>query len=218
MFCKRLQCDEIWSFRGMKQKNIPADREDEKGIGDVWTWTAIAATKLVPCWPVGARDGRHAAHFISDLASRLSHRVQLTTDGLSSYIQAVEGAFGGGIDYAMLIKLYGKVPGNDAEARYSPGECIGTEKRPIVGHPDAAHISTSFSERKNLTMRMRMRRFTRPTNASSKKIENLEASVAQHFMHYNFVRRHQTLRVSPAMAAGVDRHLWSIEELVGLID
>lgn len=217
--CKRLQCDEIWSFIGMKEKNVPDERKGERGVGDVWTWTALCAdTKIVPSWLVGARDAMHAAHFIADLASRLTHRVQLTTDGHKPYLEAVEEAFGGEIDYAMLIKLYGPVPGNAAETRYSPGECTGTEKRVIVGHPDEAHISTSYAERQNLTMRMRMRRFTRLTNAFSKKIENHEAAVALHFMHYNFVRRHQTLRITPAMAAGVGHHLWSLEELVGLLD
>jgi IS1 family transposase len=217
--CKRLQCDEIWSFVQMKEKQVPAARKGERGIGDVWTWTAICAeTKIVPCWLVGARDAMHACHFIADLASRLANRVQLTTDGHKPYLEAVEGAFGGEIDYAMLIKLYGNSPGNTAEVRYSPGECIGTEKRTIVGQPDEHHISTSFAERQNLTMRMRMRRFTRLTNAFSKKMENLEAAVALHYMHYNFARRHQTLRMTPAQAAGVDRHLWSIEEIVELID
>lgn len=217
--CKRLQCDEIWSFCYCKQKNVAPEREGILGFGDVWTWTAICAeTKLVPSWLVGARDAMHAAHFIADLASRLSHRVQLTTDGHKPYLEAVEAAFGGEIDYAMLIKLYGNVPGNTSEARYSPGDCIGAEKRVIVGHPDQDHISTSYSERQNLTMRMRMRRFTRLTNAFSKKLANLEAAVALHYMHYNFARRHQTLRVTPAQAAGVDRHLWSIEDIVNLID
>ena len=217
--CKRIECDEIWSFCYSKQKNVPPEKQGQFGYGDVWTWTAIdAQTKLVPSWLVGARDAMHASHFIADLAGRLAHRVQLTTDGLKLYLEAVEGAFGGDIDYAMLVKQYGNVPGNTAEARYSPGECTGAKKETIVGNPDADRISTSFVERQNLTMRMRMRRFTRLTNAFSKKLANLEAAVALHYMHYNFVRRHQTLRVTPAMAAGVDRHLWSIEEIVGLID
>ncbi len=204
--CRRIQCDEIWNFCYAKQKNVPPDKAGQLGYGDVWTWVAIDAdTKLVPSYLVGSRDGMHAAHFIADLASRLAHRVQLTTDDHKPYLEAVEGAFGGEIDYAMLIKLYGNVPGNTAESRYSPGECTGIEKRPIVGHPDADQISTSFVERQNLTMRMRMRRFTRLTNAFSKKLANLEAAVSLHFMHYNFVRRHQTLRVTPAMAAGVTR-------------
>lgn len=217
--CKRVQCDEIWSFCGMKEKNVPAERKGERGVGDVWTWVAICAeTKIVPCWLIGARDAMHASHFIADLAGRLANRVQLTADGHRPYLEAVEGAFGGEIDYAMLIKLYGSATGNTAEIRYSPGECVGTEKRTIVGHPDADHVSTSFAERQNLTMRMRMRRFTRLTNAFSKKIENLEAAVALHYMHYNFVRRRQTLRVTPAMAAGIERRMWSIEDIIGLID
>jgi IS1 family transposase len=217
--CKRLQCDEISSFCYCKQKNVSPAHEGILGFGDVWTWTAICTeTKLVPSWLVGSRDGMHASYFIADLASRLTHRVQLTTDGHKPYLEAVEGAFGGDIDYAMLIKLYGNVPGNTSEARYSSGECVGIEKRIIVGDPDKAHIASSYAERQNLTMRMRMRRFTRLTNAFSKKIENLEGAVALHYMHYNFARRHQTLRVTPAQAAGVDRHLWSIEEIVGLID
>ncbi len=217
--CKRVQCDEIWSFVGMKEKNVPAERKGQKGVGDVWTWTAICAdTKLVPSFLVGARDTAHATAFIADLASRLAHRVQLTTDGHKPYLEAVEAGFGGEIDYAMLIKLYGNEGGRGPEVRYSPGECTGIEKRPITGSPDEAQISTSYVERQNLTMRMRMRRFTRLTNAFSKKIENLEHAVALHYMHYNFVRRHQTLRVTPAMAAKVADHLWSLEELVSLID
>jgi len=216
--CKRIECDEIWSFCYAKQKNVPPEKQGQLGYGDVWTWTAIdAETKLVPCWLVGARDAMHASHFIADLASRLAHRVQLTTDGLRLYLEAVEGAFGGDIDYAMLVKQYGNAPGNTAEARYSPGECTGIKKEPIVGNPDADRISTSFVERQNLTMRMRMRRFTRLTNAFSKKLANLEAAVALHYMHYNFVRRHQTLRVTPAMAAKVTNKLWSIEDVVALI-
>ena len=216
---QRIQCDEIWSFIGMKDKQVQEVRKGERGVGDVWTWVAIEAeTKLVISYLVGARDGIHATHFIADVAARLANRVQLTTDGHKPYLEAVEDAFGGEIDYAMLIKLYGNTPGNTAEVRYSPGDCIGTEKRTIVGNPDSAHISTSFAERQNLTMRMRMRRFTRLTNAFSKKIENHEHAVSLHFMHYNFVRRHQTLRVTPAMAAGLTRKLRSIEDIVALID
>lgn len=217
--CKRLQCDEIWSFIGMKEKNVPAERKGQRGFGDVWTWMAICAEiKIVPCWLVGARDGEHATAFIIDLANRLSNRVQLTTDGHKPYLEAVEAGFGGDIDYAMLVKLYGSAAGNTAEVRYSPGECVGCEKRTVTGSPDPAHSSTSFVERQNLTMRMRMRRFARLTNGFSKKIENHEHMIALHYMHYNFVRRHQTLRMSPAMAAGVDGHLWSLEEVVGLIE
>jgi IS1 family transposase len=217
--CRKIQCDEIWNFCCMKQKNVPPDKQGILGYGDVWTWVAIDAdTKVVPSFLVGSRDTMHASHFIADLASRLTHRVQLTTDGHKPYLEAVEGAFGGEIDYAMLVKLYGNETGNTAEARYSPGECTGTRKEIISGSPDPKKISTSFSERQNLTMRMRMRRFTRLTNAFSKKLANLEAAVAIHFLHYNFVRRHQTLRVTPAMAAGVTRKLMSLEDIVALID
>lgn len=215
--CQRLECDEIWSYCQMKQKNIPDERKDEWGIGDVWTWTAIdAETKLVPCWLVGARDAVFAVEFMKDLASRLAHRVQLTTDGHRAYLYAVDQAFGTMIDYAMLIKVYGKEkvePG-----RYSPPECIGCESKKITGNPDPDYISTSYAERQNLTMRMRMRRFTRLTNAFSKKIENLEHAVALYFMNYNFMRIHKTLRVTPAMKSKVTDHLWSFEDLVGLID
>jgi IS1 family transposase len=216
--CRRIQCDEIWSFCGMKQANVPDERKGERGVGDVWTWTAICAdTKIVPCWLVGAGDGMHAAHFIADLASRLTCGVQLTTDGHKPCLEAVEGAFGGEIDYAMLIKLYGKVSGSDSESRHSPGECIGARKTTIVGDPDYNHVSTSYAERQNLTLRMRMRRLTRLTTAFSKKIENLEAAVALHYMHYNFVCIHKSLRVTPPMAAGVTKRLWSIEDMVGTV-
>jgi IS1 family transposase len=216
---KRVQCDEIWSFVGMKEKQVPEARKGQKGVGDVWTWVAMDAdSKLVISYLVGARDGEHACVFISDVACRLANRVQLTTDGHKPYLEAVEGAFGGEIDYAMLVKLYGSVPGNTSEARYSPGECVGADKRVIVGNPDEAFISTSFAERQNLTMRMRMRRFTRLTNAFSKKIENHEHAIAIYTLHYNFVRRHQTLRMTPAMAAGLTRRLWFIEDMVALLD
>lgn len=215
--CKRLQCDEIWGFVGMKEKNVPAEKKGVPGHGDIWVWMAIdAETKLVPSWLVGARDGMHASHFIADVAGRLAHRVQLTTDGHKPYLEAVEGGFGGAIDYAMLIKLYGSQPGD--EIRYSPAECIGTKRQVISGEPDPKHVSTSYVERQNLTMRMRMRRFTRLTNAFSKKLANLEYAVALHYMHYNFVRRHMSLRISPAMAAGVTKKLWSIEDVIALID
>lgn len=216
---RRVQCDEIWSFVAMKQKNVPEEKQGQKGLGDVWTWVALDAdTKLIISHLVGARDAMHAAHFIADVASRLANRVQMTTDGLKVYLEAVEGAFGGDIDYAMLVKQYGNVPGNTAEARYSPGECTGTRKEVITGDPETKHISTSFIERQNLTMRMRMRRFTRLTNAFSKKLENHEHAIAIYTIHYNYIRRHQTLRVTPAMAAGLSRKLWSIEDLVALID
>lgn len=216
---KRVQCDEIWSFVGMKEKNVPTERKGEAGVGDVWTWTAIDAdTKLLISFLVGARDAMHASHFVADVASRLANRVQLTTDGHRPYLEAIEGAFGGDIDYAMLIKLYGNEGGHGPEVRYSPGECTGFIKKPIVGSPDESYISTSYVERANLTMRMRMRRFTRLTNGFSKKLANHEHAVAIYAMHYNYVRRHQTLRVTPAMAAGLTEKLWSIEDVVALID
>jgi IS1 family transposase len=215
--CRRIQCDEIWSFCYAKQKNVPEDYRGQPGYGDVWTWTAICAdTKLVPSWLVGERTTRDAIAFMEDVASRLAHRVQLTTDGHRPYLEAVEDAFGGEIDYAMLIKLYGQDPEN--ERRYSPAHCIGTETRTVVGLPDPEHISTSYVERQNLTMRMGMRRFTRLTNAFSKKLQNLEAAVALHFMHYNFVRVHQTLKTTPAVAAGVADHEWRMAEIVALLD
>ncbi len=215
--CLRLQCDEIWSFCCAKEKNVAPELHGQFGYGDVWTWTAIDAdTKLVPCWHVGKRSGQDAAAFVDDLASRLANRVQLTTDGYKVYLNAIEDAFGGEIDYAMLMKIYGSDP--EAEKRYSPAKCIGTETQIIAGDPDPLHISTSYAERQNLTMRMGMRRFTRLTNAFSKKVENLMHAVSLHFMHYNFARVHTTLRQTPAMAAGIADHRWSIEEIVGLLD
>lgn len=214
---KRIQCDEIWSFCYAKEKNVPEEKRGEFGYGDVWTWIAIDAdTKLVPSFMVGTRGAYTAKKFMDDLASRLANRVQLTTDGHRAYLEAVEGAFGNDIDYAMLIKLYG----NDAEpeTRYSPAECIGTERVRITGRPNPKHISTSFVERQNLTMRMQMRRFTRLTNAFSKKVENHMWALALHYMHYNFCRIHKTLRVTPAMEAGIADHAWDIVELAGLID
>jgi IS1 family transposase len=214
--CKRIQCDEIWSFVGAKEKNTSAEKK-EHGWGDVWTWVAIDAdTKLVPSFMVGSRGARTAKSFMDDLAGRLANRVQLTTDGHRVYLRAVEDSFGSEIDYAMLIKIYG----NDsvADTRYSPAECIGTQTVGITGHPDPKHISTSFVERQNLTMRMKMRRFTRLTNAFSKKAENHMWAIALHYMHYNFCRIHQTLRVTPAMAAGVTDHVWDISEIAALLD
>lgn len=219
---RSLQCDEIWEFCYAKEKNVPAEHKGEFGYGDVWTWTAIDAdTKLVPCWYVGARDGRAAYHFIRDLAGRLANRVQLTTDGHTPYLSAIEGAFGSEIDYAMLIKVYGAPePVRDAARRYSPAECIGTDTRVIQGKPDPAHISTSYVERQNLTMRMSMRRFTRLTNAFSKKLENHMHAISLHFAWYNFARPHKSLgnMTTPAMAAGVSDHVWTAEEIVGLLD
>ena len=214
--CKRIQCDEIWQFVYAKAKNVPADKQGQFGYGDVWTWAAIDAdTKLVPAFMVGNRNLQSARIFIEDLAGRLASRVQLTTDGLKAYLEAVEGAFGADIDYAQLVKIYGA---SQEETRYSPAECIGCERRAIAGNPDPAHISTSYSERQNLTMRMSMRRFTRLTNGFSKKVENHAYAVALYFMHYNFVRIHQTLRCTPAMEAGVTNHLWSVEEMVSRLD
>jgi IS1 family transposase len=214
--CRRVQCDEIWSFVYAKQKNV-TEEQMAKGAGDIWTWTAIDAdTKLVPCWMVGQRDLVTATEFIGDLASRLRYRVQLTTDGHKPYLNAIEDAFGGDIDYAQLITVYGA--SGEAQTRYSPGQCIGIECKAVTGNPDPAHISTSFVERQNLTMRMSMRRFTRLTNAFSKKLENHMAAIALHFMYYNFCRVHQTLRVTPAMEAGVADHVWSVEEVVALLE
>jgi IS1 family transposase len=217
LHCKLIQCDEIWSFIGCKEKQVTAQKIERDGwCGDAWTWVAIDAdTKLVPCWMVGARDYLTARHFIADLASRLSSRVQLTTDGHKVYISAIDNAFEGEIDYAMLVKMYGNSP--EAEVRYSPGKVNGINKTAISGNPDPDHISTSYVERQNLTMRMSIRRFTRLTNAFSKKIENHIAALAIFYMHYNFVRIHQTLRVTPAMAAGVTNRLWSIEDLLALL-
>lgn len=214
--CKRIQCDEIWSFCYAKEKNVPWELRGQIGFGDVWTWTALCAdTKLVPSWQVGLRDAEYASKFMNDLASRLKNRVQLTSDGHRVYLQAIEDAFGSEIDYAMLVKLYSGDPKDDT--RYSPGQCNGTRTASILGKPDHNSVSTSFVERQNLTMRMSMRRFTRLTNAFSKKIENLEHAVALHFMYYNFCRVHQTLRVTPAMEAKVSDHIWSIDEILNLL-
>jgi IS1 family transposase len=215
--CQRVQCDEIWSFVYAKAKNVPAEKQGQFGYGDVWTWVAIDAdTKLVPSWRVGPRDAATAYELMQDLAGRLRNRVQLTTDGHRPYLAAVEDAFGADIDYAMLVKLYGTSGEN--ETRYSPATCLGCIPYDITGNPDPKHISTSYVERQNLTMRMSMRRFTRLTNAFSKKVEMHVAAIALHYAYYNFVKIHQTLRVTPAMAAGVTDRLWSIEDLVGLLD
>ena len=218
--CKRLQVDEIWSFIYAKEKNVPRAKSAPPEAGDVWTWTAICAdTKLVPSWRVGDRSGETAIDLMDDLRSRLAERVQLTTDGLKAYVEAVEGAFGGDVDYAQLVKLYGSLDvGKDAARRYSPAECTGIMKRRVEGNPDPADVSTSYVERNNLTMRMSIRRFTRLTNAFSKKIENHTYSVALHFMYYNFCRIHSSLRVTPAMAAGVTDRLWDVEDIVRLVD
>jgi IS1 family transposase len=215
--CRRIQCDEIWSYIGCKQKNVTLARAAKGVVGDAWVWVAMDAdTKLVLCWLVGKRDAICASEFIADLASRLSHRVQLTTDGQRVYLNAVIDAFADDIDYSMLVKMFNAdAPG---ESRYSPASFIATEKVPLLGNPVQKHISTSYIERQNLTMRMSMRRFTRLTNGFSKKIENHEAAVALHYMHYNFARIHQTLRVTPAMQAGVSDHVWSFQEIVALVD
>ena len=214
--CKRIQCDEIWSFVYAKDKNLTEEMR-HAGAGSVWTWVALDAdTKLVPCWFVSSRDAGAAYHFMHDLKSRLATRVQLTTDGHKPYLTAVEDAFGSDIDFAQLVKIYGDTA-QTGEVRYSPAQCMGARKTIISGQPEHRHISTSYTERQNLTMRMSMRRFTRLTNAFSKKLENHEAAIALHYMHYNFARIHQSLRVTPAMAAGVSEHVWSLEEIVGLL-
>jgi IS1 family transposase len=220
--CQRIECDEIWSFVYAKARSVPPEHEGEFGYGDVWTWVAIDAdSKLVPSFLVADRGPESAYRFMSDVAGRLRNRVQLSTDGLGSYLAAVEGAFAGEIDYAQIIKLYGREPGQP-ETRYSPAECIGAERRVVVGDPDPALISTSYVERQNLTMRMGMRRMTRLTNAFSKKVENLAAAVSLHFLHYNFARVHKTLSDpyprTPAMAAGVANHVWSLSEIAGLLN
>jgi IS1 family transposase len=215
--CKRVQCDEIWAFVYAKAKNAPADMRAAGEAGDVWTWTAIDAdSKLIASWMVGPRTVESAHAFIADLAARLANRVQLTTDGHKPYLNAVEGSFGGDIDYAVLMKLYRESRGSSPERRYSAGECCGTIKGTVCGNPDDKHVSTSFVERQNLTMRMSMRRFTRLTNAFSKKVENHAHAVALHFMYYNFGRIHKTLRVTPAMEAGVSDHVWTLEEIATL--
>ena len=216
--CWRIQCDEIWSFCYAKEKNVPEQFRSTFGYGDVWTWTAMDAdTTLIVSWLVGGRDAGTAYGFIEDLAKRLTRRVQLTTDGHRAYLGAVEDNFGSDVDYAMLVKMYGS--DGSGETRYSPAECIGYREVIVVsGNPDPKHISTSYIERQNLTMRMQTRCLTRLTNAHSKKIENHIASIAIHYMHYNFCRVHETLRVTPAMEAGVADHIWSIEEVIGLID
>lgn len=214
---KRVQADEIWSFVYSKQKNVPEDKRGQFGFGDVWTWTALAAdSKLIICWYLGRRDADAALTFMTDLADRLSNRIQLTTDGHHAYLTAVDAAFERQIDYAMLVKKYGTAP--EAEKRYSPPICLGADKQEIRGLPDPEHISTSYVERQNLSMRMGMRRFTRLTNAFSNKLENHMHALSIYFMHYNFVRIHQTLRCTPAMEAGVVDRLWDLNDIVALVD
>jgi IS1 family transposase len=215
----RIQCDEIWSFCYAKAKNVRDAKSAPLDAGDVWTWTALDAdTKLIVSYLVGDRDVECADWFIDDVRQRLANRVQLTTDGHTAYLSAVEKNFGADVDYAQLVKIYGEPTGKSQERRYSPGECCGIKKRPVIGRPKKADVSTSYVERCNLTMRMHMRRFTRLTNAFSKKVENHAYAVALHMMYYNFVRIHQTLRVTPAMAAGLTDRLWEIGDLVALIE
>ncbi len=214
--CKKLQVDEIWAFNHCKQRNVATAKRAPAEAGDLWTWVAIDAdTKLIPSWLVSNRGGDAAKVFISDLAERLVNRVQLTSDGHRSYLEAVEEAFGADIEYAMLVKTYSDAPG---AGRYSPGICVGAEKKRVEGRPDPDHISTSYAERSNLTIRMHDRRFTRLTNAFSKKAENHAHSVALNFMYYNFVRIHTTLRCTPAMAAGITKTLWEIADMVRVLE
>jgi IS1 family transposase len=217
--CKRLQLDEIWSFVGAKEKNVPQEKRG-LGMGDVWTWTALdAETKLVPSWFVGRRDLDHALAFCADLKGRLGGRAQITSDGLKAYVTAMEATFGDDVDFAQLVKIYGKPsPENEAHRRYSPTPCIGAKREPITGNPDLKHVSTSHVERQNLNIRMGLRRFTRLTNAFSKKMENHCHALAIYFMHYNFCRIHQTTRVTPAMAAGVTAKLYELADIVRIVD
>lgn len=216
---QRVQVDEIWAFVYAKEKNVPQNMMAEM-VGDVWTWTAIdAESKLVINWTVGTRDAETGLEFMQGVAKRLKHRVQLTSDGYRTYLYAVDHAFEGNIDYAQLVKTYGSTTGDTPQTRYSPAACTGAKKEPVTGSPNPRHISTSYVERQNLTMRMSMRRFTRLTNAFSKKAENLAYAVALHFMYYNWARPHQTLKGrTPAMAAGLEDHVWTIEEIVGLLE
>jgi IS1 family transposase len=215
--CTRIQVDEIWAFAHCKQKSVATAKKAPPGSGDVWTWLATCAdTKLVPSWLVGSRDSDAANAFITDLARRLCDRVQLTSDGHRPYLQAVENAFGGEIDFAVLQKIYGA--SQDGEKRYSPAECVGIQRRVIEGKPDPKHISTSYAERNNLNLRMHMRRFTRLTNAFSKKVENHAHAVALHFMYYNFVRIHTKHKMTPAMAANVTNRLWEMSDIVAVVE
>ena len=214
---KRVQCDEIWSFCYSKEKNVAPEDKGILGHGDAYTWTAIDSdTKLAISWLVGRRDSEYGESFIADLASRLVDRIQLTTDGHGVYVNAIEKAFGGAVDYAMLVKVYEGMGAMD-QRRYSPSRFVSADKRRINGNPDMRDVSTSYVERQNLTMRMGMRRFTRLTNGFSKKIENLGHAVALHFMFYNFARIHKSLRVTPAMEAGISDHVWTLEEIAGLV-
>lgn len=216
---KRVQVDEIWGFVGAKERNAQREKKWHGEQGDIWLWVATDAdTKLVPSWLVGGRGSDWAITFMDDLAARLSNRVQLTSDGHKAYLEAVEGAFGDDIDYAMLVKIYGDEPGAGPERKYSPGECIGTKKVRVAGSPDIGHVSTSYAERNNLNIRMHQRRMTRLTNAFSKKVANHAHAMALHFLYYNFVRVHQTLRMTPAMAAGVTKRLWEMSDVVSMLE
>jgi len=217
--CRRVQVDEAWAFCYAKQKNVATAKAAPAGAGDIWTWVGLDAdTKLVASWYVGARDSEAAMEFMDDLAPRLAHRVQLTSDGHKPYLEAVEGAFGGDIDYAMLIKHYGPLPEQTAARRYSPADCTGISVKEIEGRPNPKYISTSYVERQNLNIRMGNRRMTRLTNAFSKKAENHNHMMAIYFMHYNFVRIHKTLRTTPAMAAGVTPKLWEMADMVKVLE
>ena len=215
-----IQCDEIWAFTYAKQKNVSMAKAAPQEAGDTWTWTALDSdSKLIVSWLVGGRDGEYAIALMDDLRRRLANRVQLTTDGHKAYLEAVEGAFGGDVDYAQLIKLYGEPTGQKGhERKYSPSECTGTKKRRVEGSPDPAHVSTSHVERQNLTMRMHMRRFTRLTNGFSKKVENHMHMVALYTMFYNFCRIHKTLRVTPAMESGLTDRVWDMEDILAVMD
>lgn len=214
----RVQCDEIWSFTYAKQKNVDAAEAAPEWAGDTWTWTAIEAdTKLIVSYFVGDRSGQSAMALMDDLQSRLANRVQLTTDGHKAYLEAVEGAFGDDVDFAQLVKLYGAAP-EAFKGRYSPAECIGSKKIKVTGDPERKHVSTSYVERQNLTMRMSMRRFTRLTNGFSKKLDNHMHALALYFAFYNFCRIHKSLKVTPAMAAGITDKLWSLEDIAERIE
>jgi IS1 family transposase len=215
--CKRIQCDEVWCFAYAKDKNLPDEMRGQPGVGSIWTWTALCAdTKLIVSWWLGARDAHTAKRFIADVAERLANKIQLTTDGNIVYLNAVNDYFAD-VDYAMLQKLYGKAD-DGPETRYSPAKCLGTRKKAQRGNPDMDHCSTSFVERQNLNIRMQNRRYTRLTNAFSKKAEMLAYSVAITFMYHNFVRKHQTLGTTPAVAAGIAKRAWKVEDMVDLID
>src|SRR5450759_1639593 len=215
--CKRLQVDEAWAFCYAKQKNVPTAKAAPEGAGDIWTWVGLDAdTKLVASWYVGGRDSEAAMTFMDYLAPRMASRVQLTSDGHKPYLEAIEGAFGSDIDYAMLVKVYGAAP--EGQRRYSTAICTGAHKYRVEGNPDPKHVSTSFVERSNLSIRMGNRRMTRLTNAFSKKAENHAHMMAIYFMHYNFVRIHQTLKISPAMAAGITDKLWEMSDMVKVLE